>query len=392
MSESPATRRYGWHWLALGLAVIITGVVYVNLEWVEITTDQGPGAEALRNPYLAADLYLERLGVRVERQSRLSDVAGTLGDDDTLVMTTSRATLGDADLAVLLGWIDDGGHAVVLALNEYDPVLAGSADPLLDHLGVRLIAVDGAAPFMGERMTDVVGTVAGTQEFCAVGGQPADVNVDGERLRVQFSQRQALQFDGDPAGIAASPAGTQLLQIGRGQGLVTVVTTTAMWRNALIRCHDNAHLLGVLLGDSTTVWWLAGVEMPPLYELLWRHFKYALLGVAAALLLWAWHQAFRFGATHGARLQPRRSLLEHVRAGAGYYWRRGQADALLDFLRADVLARTGNDPRSPLLAAAARRANIDGRQLMRAMTAGGAGSRDEFLARVQALQRLRRVI
>lgn len=402
MADAP-TRRLRWHWPVLGAGLLIIALALYYVEWVEITTRQGPSAEALTNPYLAADRYLSRIGVNVERGTRLGDVAATLEDDDALVMTTSRATLDEATIDRLLGWVGRGGHLVALALNEYDPELETSNDPLLDRLGIQLaIAEDvddeaegevvAEGEVINENLENVLGPSLDAEAFCGLGPDPSPVYIGDATLQVQFTARRSLWVDADVIGAVANDAGDQLLQLEHGDGMITVLTTTRMWRNSRIGCHDHAHLLGFLLGRSATTWWLAGVEMPGLPLLLWRHFPYALLGTFLLGALWAWNRMVRFGAVSGQAQVPRRSLLEHVRATAAYYWRHRQEDALLAFMREDILSRTGDPARSPVLAAAAERAGIDHAELEQALAAEPGINRETFLARVRVLQRLRRVL
>ncbi|MYM62945.1 DUF4350 domain-containing protein [Pseudomaricurvus sp. HS19] len=119
-------------WIVNGLALL--GCVYLFLALFErysTERDGGWGPEAIRNPYLAAQQYLQRQGIPAHSLYSLNDTV-SLEEMDTLFIEEGRALLTSQQAERLLAWVEAGGNLVVGAGGN----LYEEADPLLLMLDV----------------------------------------------------------------------------------------------------------------------------------------------------------------------------------------------------------------------------------------------------------------
>ncbi|HWV15755.1 MAG TPA: DUF4350 domain-containing protein [Cellvibrio sp.] len=154
----------------LALVCILLGyILYSTLEVYKESVDSGWTFAAKRNPYLATELLLRRLGSQVESSDSKSAVA-RLDEFDSLLITHSGLVVNQAMADQLLDWVARGGELVIGA-NE-------TRGLLLERLGVEYKAVtyhydDGEQRLYGDRGWSL------ESEFSPVGealGEFADEN------------------------------------------------------------------------------------------------------------------------------------------------------------------------------------------------------------------------
>ncbi|MCW8126270.1 DUF4350 domain-containing protein [Microbulbifer halophilus] len=100
-------------------------------ERYERQLDRGWSAKAIRNPYLAAERFLDARGLETRRADNIAAVAG-LSPQDTLYVASSSQVYNGERARELLDWIERGGNAVVVARRGTE----GERDWLLEELGV----------------------------------------------------------------------------------------------------------------------------------------------------------------------------------------------------------------------------------------------------------------
>jgi len=360
-------RTPGPAWLLLVVVGVLAGALY-SIDWVEVTEDRGFAAEARRNPFLAAERFLARLGVVVDRTEGLTALDTLPPVDETLLLASARRALSDRRIDDLLDWVRRGGRLVIAA----DGVAAdadGAADPLFAALDIALFEDQPDATSLGgmreQRLPELPAS------GCATTGGLTLVDLPGEAepLVLGTYTRRYLAYLGDGAARAyTSEVGPQMLVLTLGAGEVVALTSLSLWRNERIGCADHAHLLRWLSGARGRLSWLANTEIGSLPVLLWRQFPVGILLGVALLVLWAWRQAFR---VTGPRAEPpadRRALMEHVEGVARFRWRQGDWQALLEPLRDEVRAgvplTTREDARLTLLA---ERCGVPAGRLRRAL-------------------------
>ncbi|MBW2273121.1 MAG: DUF4350 domain-containing protein [Deltaproteobacteria bacterium] len=386
------SRRLLWIGLAsaglLGVALFSTH----GIEWVEKVIDLGYGEEALRNRYLAAELFLREQGVKAETVSGMGILERLPSSGDALVITSTRRAMSARRVERLARWVEHGGHLLVVAREPYDEETGSSLDPLLTRYGIHLIdpgdeetGEDGeetAEP--GEEVADALDesqrdesqseeepdaeetiadeieqTVGDVLEEALSGELPAcweatDViatlaSRDLPRaLELELAQgrRHLVHSSGESSAVALGESGAQLIHLPVGQGQLTAATSLSIWANHRIHCRDHAYLLWRLTGPTAKVWLLHDPEIPSLAALLGAKLPLTCAGVTALLLVWAAAKSIRFGPMRPGSEGERRELLEHLEASAHFLWRRGLLGGALEELREEIALRAAAHHRS----------------------------------------------
>lgn len=323
-------RQRLWSGLAgLSLLAALAFLLFGNLDPQWRSVELGPAPEARSNPWLAAERFLRQRQVEVGRADSLAGVLeDTPAAGHTLVLLGPRRELTAAQNQRLLDWAAAGGHLLVIAQANWNEQRQRSDDLLLDLLQVHRLPS---------------ASLAETPETVAEEPWPelTKLYLENEQAPAYFAfdTRYHLEDAGNRAHAWANSArATHLLQLGHGNGLVTVLSDGNLWRNSHIGEHDHAWLLWYLTQDSQVVL-LQRLASESLPSLLLRHFPEALAALAllVALLLW------RFGLRHGPlQADPppaRRQLGEHLQASADFLCRQSGHAALLARLQAEVRQR-----------------------------------------------------
>ncbi|WP_308365039.1 MULTISPECIES: DUF4350 domain-containing protein [unclassified Microbulbifer] len=348
--------------------------------------DLGWGPEARRNPYLAAEQFLAADGLQTRRADNIS-VLNTLAPDDTLYLASSSQAYNLKRADELLGWVESGGHAIVVAHIAGE----GERDWLLDRLEVSLEERDGidfehpfrellgeeAEEFEGKSASEILrehnrrlreGEPEEKEESAEEEKPPRNPDVDPEDLvtlatedggeyRLHFTGRHQLQHpaleeeeasDGPVfwAKIHRDDTGVPFMQFERGDGLITIVADGGLWRSDRIGHFDHAYLLRLLASDGNFVF-LTRPRFDSLGELARRYAGEFFLAGALALLAWLLYRSRRFGPRAPEPETARRSLLEHISACGHYYWRAGHCENLVRQQRDALLRRLGGERASP---------------------------------------------
>ena len=431
MTDVFSDRRRGA--AALAVVSVCLGLFFVyGIEWVENEVDLGYGEEARREGYLAAALFLRAQGVEGETLSGLSLLDALPGVDDTIVLASSRRTLSERRLAALQEWVEAGGQLIVQADEVFDPDERASRDAFLDGLGIFLndpqdlvweedAELDAAAGGedresgeLGE--ADEIDEIEGVQPEDTLGsllerafsGELPECQTNEDRLAYMIVGEvpRKLQLElssdfflstADGLGLeAAGSAGAQLVRVPVGSGLITVATSSDIWTNRRIHCHDHAYLLWFLTRDSAAVWLLHDPEAPRLEALMLSAFPLTFAGCLLLLLIWGAARSLRFGPRRRVKVGERRQLLEHLQATADFGWRSALLDAPLEALRQDLVQRAARDLGvSPLSAGQhvkgiAKLARIPERDVEFAFNADPLLKKRDFVRTMGILARIRR--
>lgn len=316
------------------LTILISGLLLVGLAawggyWFlanherhtrEIRAELSP--EARRNPYLAAERFLSRLGVACESVSGRDRLLQPPKEPGLLLVNNLGPSLPPEREKELLTWIRQGGHLVVIPRHGWDEELETSGNHLLDELGVRLLVVE-----LTEDEEEITG-IAGGGELNSEEVVPVTIEMPGlqQSVEIDFNRNRILV---DRAGRADwGGAGEELgylLQFKLGQGLLTVLSDDRFFTNDAIGRWDHALFLAQLAQGHEHAWLLYSSKMPSLVRLLWRHAPQLLLCCLVLLVLFVWRLGLRAGPLLGCTSTSRRSLMEHLDAAAGYAWRTDRA-------------------------------------------------------------------
>ena len=269
--------------------------------------------EARLRPFLAAQRFAERMGMRTKELRSLPEL-DALPAGGILFLPRLRQALDTGRMNALLAWAERGGHLVV----EAEPL--GRADPLLDRLGLGRKAQPAPKPL--------------------VANLP-----DGRRLTVALPGPVLAGAVRNPRLSIGEAQGWRLVSFPRGKGLVTAASSLNFARNDFAGLHDHAALLGTVLDLSATkekrteLRVFARSSKLSLWGFLTEHAAPALAGAALLLGLWLWRAAPRFGPLVPDAPPARRRLLDHLRASGRYFWAGGRRERLLAAAREAALRR-----------------------------------------------------
>ena len=310
--------------------LLVGGLVVLLVAWFLATHDRvttqdwvGPSGEARLRPFLAAQRFAERMGLKVSEVRSLPEL-GALPAGGVLLVPNRRQELHAARIADLVSWVESGGHLIVEAESLSVP------DPLLESLGVKRLR---AEPLR----------------------KPTAVDVPAASGRLSV-------FFGDAMRLEAAPGETQLridahlVSFARGPGRVTAATSLRFARNPgyedhfaklgryparSIGAHDHAalfaHVLALTPARELVVYFRP--ERLSLWTFLKENAAPALAAGGVLLALWLWSIIPRFGPVAPDLPPGRRRLLDHLRASGRYYWVKGLRSRLVVAARDAALRR-----------------------------------------------------
>ncbi|MFT0473006.1 DUF4350 domain-containing protein [Pseudomonas antarctica] len=286
--------------------------------------DRGPSPQARQNPYLAAEYFLREQGLAVAHANSLERLSNLPAKGNSLLLLGERSNMTPRQVDQLLGWAKSGGHLLVVAEALWDEETSKSGDLLLDRLNIHQL------------MSDVFDEPAAPRKKKAP--DLTKLYVDNETAPAYFSFDTAFNLT-DPKHVAQfsanSAKSSHLMQRDLGDGTVTIVTDSDLWKTPAIGRHDNAWLLWYL-NQGTDVTLLFNSDVDNLLTLLLRYFPQALVALVALITLALWQAGMRQGPIQAPAPKARRQLQEHLKASADFLLRRSGQGALLQALQRDV--------------------------------------------------------
>jgi len=296
-------------------ALIAAGVVwfYQNYDLVPDKQWIGFQGEARRNPFLAAERLLAKLGIAARRAKTLADLRD-LPERGALILPDRREAITPDARAQILAWVEAGGHLIVEDENYRLP------DPMLDALGVTRNPVKNPGP---QRTLEVRLPQA------------------SEPMKVDMHSLQSLDAPQATVQVVGRQA-THLVHFPRGRGQVTVLNDLAFMRNGVIGERDHAEFLWQIVRfdpESAAVVFFDHPEKLSLWRWLEDHAWAVLTGGAMLLALWLWRIAPRFGPLAPDPEPVRLRLLDHLQASGRFQWSAGGGEALVESAREAALRR-----------------------------------------------------
>lgn len=406
--------------------------------------DLGPGPEARRNPFLAAERFLDRLDIPHRRAENIA-VLSTLRKNDALFLASSSQIYNDDRLRELLDWVEAGGHAIVIAHRGGDG--EHEQDLLLNALGLEVTSGDldfyfnaqiremfgedadalqenpSASKMMREHNRKLAEqenkNTAEPEENRAeenISGQPRNPDVDPEKLvnltsdsgasyALYFNPRRVLSHEmmGQSAETDLDgyllrwvtfqnfPTQSPLIYHERGRGRLTLMTDGALWHNDRIGEFDHAYFLAHLVGERNLVM-ITRPRFDTLSELIQRYALELFVAGLLALAAWIANRSRRFGPVLPAPASERRSLLEHIRACGNFYWRQQRAENLYEKTRAPLLYKLGvrgslaAERQQQLAESVAAATGLAAREIFDILWGPAPRNEDDFTARVRSIQ------
>jgi hypothetical protein len=330
-----------WLIALLLLASIYWG--YRQLEWIDEEIDLGFDKDAIVNPYLAAEQFLNEQNINIRMLKSVNEFDELPDNATTLIITASRKIMGENQQERLWKWIEDGGHLITSpqGLTDFDTGL--SRDDLLNRLGLYVYPVGEGKSSQNSDEEIARAWMQFSRKFntemCLPQEDILSLEFDEGEEAVKIAMEPGLIMeDYSESAVSASfnPDGIQFIQYEVGEGLVTLMTDTSIWSNGKIGCYDHAYLLWTFSNWGGSAWILYDSDMPSLITLLWNKIPLEIILVVMLILLWLWKSFHRNGPIITINYKQRRQLLEHLKATGIFLWRRKYYKKLLGHVQQSI--------------------------------------------------------
>jgi hypothetical protein len=304
--------------ILLLLLLVFGGLWFMqNFERQSEEIRSGFSEAARRNPWLAAERFLQRLDVQVESLSGREYLLTPPAQSGVLLVRDLGPALPPQRQRRLLDWVAAGGHLILALQRVPDPDEPNH--PLLASLGVSLQNLESSEQ--------------------TGGAAPVQVELPGsaESIEVAFApQRSLLLEQTSPDWRVPAASGYHLLRFNLGGGSITLLSDNRFLSNHEIDKQDHALMLARLVGDAPRAWLLYSSQMPSLLELIWRHAAYLLVSVCLSLLILLWWLTRSSGPLLVRIHAQRRDLLQHLQAAAEFLWQQDRAAGLQEQTRGQI--------------------------------------------------------
>jgi hypothetical protein len=376
-------------WSLVAFAVIATlGSLWFLQNFEQVPTSHWEAAqkEAQRNPYLALERLLGKLGRPVTRIESPRTLDSMTNGGVLILDENRRRNVDPARSERLLDWVHAGGYLIVAAEDIGD-------DPLLSKLGVsryrpsalQCTADETAAPGADRQKPPAALEVS-----------PPDSDTSYRLSHLGKGLSSALPEPAWHAGPADNRSA--LLHYAWGRGQITVLEGLHFLDNRQINQLDHAELIWALLqryqpqGELRLA---ARMTVPTLWQWLVESAWMALISAALLIALWLWRIIPRFGGTIATPISERRDLVQHLVAIGRSVWREGGITHWLNVVRQAVHKRLSlrhpylyRQDASEQRIALAKIAGCKTKYIQTALTSGQALAPDDFTVAMQTLQRL----
>ncbi len=314
--------------ILLALALIGLSIALFLLAYERRSEEEWrrPAPEAMQQVWLAAERLLQAEGVQVAHIDALEQSAEH-GAGTVLLLPAGRGLVTDRALASVDRYLQRGGHLVV------ESEAWSNDDPLFDHLGIE--REEAPRPDYNEYYDS-----GDWMDRYKRPLQPlSPVNPDLLRLQWQpggpelvvASRGGELLAATDSLRLISGTDGVRMLQLDRGDGLVTAVNDLSFGQNWRIGRHDNAEFLWQLVNDRPDLGQVLfyRVRSETLGAWLKRNAWMPLAALALLGLFALWHSAPRFGPMAADPEPARRRLGDHLLASGRFLWSHGERQRLL---------------------------------------------------------------
>ncbi len=369
--------------LAVLGAMLIASWFFATHDRVTETRYVGFHGEARYNPFLAAEMLLDDLGIEADSIAGLSPDRWMPDNVDTVVTRLHPSISVGAQAEALRQWVSEGGHLVLLPPES--PVEAD--DVLLSGFGLTLREAETAD---GDDAADAERPGEADEDYAY------SIDLDNTDWRIEPIGQQAL------SATLSDSSGYVAVRRNWDDGYVTVLAADHYFDNDHLEDSDHARLLlDTVAGyiEPGKVWFVYGAAFPSLGSVLLEYLPYLLACFAVALAFWIWAIVPAFGPPIRTAAADRRSLIEHVRAAGRFAWHHDGIDGLGRAAVATTLhraeARHPGISRLPATRQAQRLAHITGlpeQRILDALVSPGTPQHREFIDNLRTLHTIREML
>ncbi len=384
--------------LVIAVLVLIAGFIafcmFFLMERYERTVWSDTSIAAKRNPYLAAQQYLEQRGVTVVETNDILDFESIPVDQTILLTKVDSMLVSPRQVEAALDWIDRGGYMIVgvddeiegqtsiLKHFDIEPEYRSSVisdffdetdedESMADRLREMNRRIDEEARQAEEDLasesetaadndTDVSEVVENpideaTQRELDLYGDDRDhefytitIN-DDETIHVavldniilnQWMVGEEIENRSDQGYTlntwASDEIGQRMLHFYYGEGTFVALSSADLWLSTSVALGDHAYLLSYLVPDDSTLQLFYNLTSPSFGDLLFDYFKELIWAMLAFLCFWLWYRGTRTQRIRGNTQTGRRNFSEHLLASAQYLVRESQYAQLIDTIKQDI--------------------------------------------------------
>lgn len=421
--------------LALVAALTLGTIWFLqNYEKKPFEEVQGGSPQALRDPLLAAQKYLQVSGKNAIGYRGISLLSTLPPPRGALFIRRMPRGLSKSINDKLFSWVTSGGH-LILTPNPWQKE-GKKGDDILSRLGVQVQkgSNDCGCPPKPEVSSKHNSAGKKGKKNAAAPVKPTqkkngyhphdsiiDVPVDHHHIHLKYFGAALLKDTKDSASFKINgshrivyknikdkkrkdnnemkvESGNWLLEYRVGAGKVTVLSENTLFTNRLISDYDHAFFLSWLLKDDHIIRLLYSSESQGFLTLLLVRmpFFWICLAMLIALVLW------RMQKKSGGYLQPgkdeHRNILVHIDASGMFAWRVNRATTIIAANRKAILQQwsqkklsTGSNKDTELLSTAnlAKRSGIPEKDVINAFQLRIEGEQD-LINTSRALQKIHR--
>ena len=361
--------------IVIGILALGTLIYNHYFEYKEIEETTGYSRIANLERLLAAKRYLKEFDYQVEQIKGLDFFSELPPTDHTIILNTLPAELPQSYYDDLLQWIVDGGHLIA--------GIGGNAtedNAISNFVGEFDITIDYYEWWKEDEYVTrkITFTLPGNNEALSIDHDVTyPLNLHGQN--VVFSIPYEEQF--------------MLAQVTAGAGHLTVSSDFGIFSNYRIGDNDHALLLSRLVEstDSNKLWINDTFKgFKGLFSLIWEHYKWVVLMLAALLLLWLRYASVRLGPLENFPDTQSNNFAQHLLAVARFHFRHGNTQQLLAPTREKVISsmiagRPGSD--EEIVKTVASRSKLPEKQVQHALF-GNASNHTTFTNAAITLKQL----
>ncbi|MFW6011532.1 MAG: DUF4350 domain-containing protein [Desulfosalsimonas sp.] len=298
-----------------------------------------PGSEqARKNPFLAAERFLNECGITAESTDQRQILINLPPANDLIFINRLGGNLPSKRENRLIEWIGKGGTLVITHDRLWREKFQKSGNNLLDRLEVRQF----------DARKKATGDSSGQEEEnneAENAGNPC-VTQDRELVRVpagkdtfaevRFIPHYILEDASDAESKSyGGKTGTHIIDREIGRGRLIVLSDNEFLKNSNIQKKDHAFYFAGLSPEQGKVWIQYKSRMPSFFSILWGKaplFFISLLVFAVFFILWL---TIRIGPRQTPVDHSSRNITEHLLAAGRFTWRH-DPDRLINDTRAGI--------------------------------------------------------
>jgi hypothetical protein len=375
----------------------------------EIRTPGSP--EARKNPFLAAERFLEATGIPAESLEDRTALMELPAPDEMIIVNRLGANLPEERERRLIQWIEKGGALVLTHERLWNEDLGRSGNTLLDRLGVRQYDICGEDSAITDEPRQAGEGGLGPQEAEEPGSQPCKpacsacdrevVQVPaghGATAEIEFMARYILEEEENAADDGGITERRHVITKPVGDGRLIVFSDNRFLTNEHIGKNDHAFYLARLAANREKIWILYSSNMPSFASVLLKKAPLFCLSLPFFLLFYLLWLSTGIGPRYRTNDHVRRNITEHLFYAGRFLRGNGMSRTLIRQVRSSL--------EKSLSAARGRSGEISGRQRYEMLAEGAGLSIEEiesiltkdpektaaFIRQTQALQRIHATI